>query len=146
MTLDDYCAEIKNYFIVNYDKDIYVDTFTISGSKITLDFLDTNQYFRIVGSKFNDGVYKYDNRLTLIDETFDGAIWAMSVPPSFISLITEVNEYMTNNPNATSLQSETFGGYSYTRTQNYSKSKSLFDYLPTSLSDRFNRCRKLRVI
>lgn len=149
MTLDDYCANLKNYFIIDFDKDIHIGEYTIENTTITLDFLSDNQYFRIVGSKFNDGVYKYDNKLKLIDETFKGGIWAMSVPPDFLSAVQDANTYLTAHPNATSLQSESFGGYSYTRANsrsNGSYSLGGFSYLPTTIADRLNRYRRMRVI
>lgn len=146
MTLDDYCAELKNYFIADFDKDIHLDKYTISNNSITLDFLDENQYFRIVGSKFNDGVYKYDNELNLIDETFNGAIWAMSIPPQFIEAVSEATTYLTAHPNAMALQSESFGGYSYTRSIGGSTALNGFGYLPSTIADKLNRYRRIRVI
>lgn len=146
MTLDDYCAELKNYFIADFDKDIHLDKYTISNNSITLDFLDENQYFRIVGSKFNDGVYKYDNELNLIDETFNGAIWAMSIPPQFIEAVSEATTYLTAHPNAMVLQSESFGGYSYTRSIGGSTALNGFGYLPSTIADKLNRYRRIRVI
>ena len=146
MTLDDYCAELKNYFIADFDKDLYFDEFTIVGGKINLSFISNNQYFRIVGSKFNDGVYCYDNKLTLVDETFTGAIWAMSVPPTFLEAVNEAEQYLTNNPIGLEYQSESFGGYSYTRTANQNSSESGFGYLPKTISTKLNRYRRLRVI
>lgn len=146
MTLDDYCADLKNYFISDFDKDIHLGDYTISNSTITLDFLDENQYFRIVGSKFNDGVYKYDNKLALTDETFNGAIWAMSVPPQFIAAVGEATTYLTAHPNAMALKSESFGGYSYTRSIGGTTALNGFGYLPSTIADKLNRYRRIRVI
>ena len=69
--LTELCAEVKNYFI----QEIFFDTYEIKGGKIApLDFLQNNQYFRIVGSVFNDGVYQNTAYLTLTDEIFSGAV------------------------------------------------------------------------
>ncbi|MBR4266484.1 MAG: hypothetical protein IKQ46_10570 [Bacteroidales bacterium] len=144
MTLDDFCADLKNYFIVDVDKDIHLNIYTIANGTITLDFLDENQYFRICGSKFNDGVYKYDNKLELTDETFNGAIWAMSVPPAFLDAVNDAKVYLTAHPNAVAMQSESFGGYSYTRMN--SGNSSGFWYLPSTIADRLNRYRRIRII
>lgn len=146
MTLDNYCADLKNYFINDFDKDLHFGQFTISNNVITLDFLDTNQYFRIVGSKFNDGVYCYDNKLTLVDEIFSGAIWAMSVPPAFLAAVKEADDYLTAHPLGAEFQSESFGGYSYTRARNSNASSGGFWYLPTAISQKLNRFRRMRVI
>lgn len=146
MTLDDFCANLKNYFISDFDKDIHLGEYTIDNNTISLDFLAENQYFRVVGSKFNDGVYKYDNKLHLTDEIFNGAIWAMSVPPAFLSAVEEANTYLTAHPNAMALQSESFGGYSYTRAVGGSTSLGGFGYLPSTISEQLNRYRRIRVI
>lgn len=146
MTLDDYCADLKNYFIADFDKDIHLGEYTILDNGIYIDFLDENQYFRIVGSKFNDGVYKYDNKLVLADETFNGAIWAMSIPPQFLAAVNEADAYLLAHPNAMALESETFGGYTYRRSMYGSTALGGFGYLPTTIADKLNRYRRIRVI
>lgn len=108
--------EILNYIHNYFEKEIVPGTFTIDSGSIQLDFLQNNQYFRIVGSVFNDGIYQYpvDN---LINETFTGEIWAMAVPPSVIALLADIDNWVDkygevmNGP----YQSESFGGYSYTK-------------------------------
>ena len=112
--LTELCAEIRNYFVV--PGGIHNRTFKISGGSIApLDFLQDGQYFRIVGSVFNDGVHRYPDAV-LTDEEFDGAVWAMAAPPSVIALAAEIEEWMKSDAaKATAFQSESFGGYSYTR-------------------------------
>lgn len=146
MKLDFYCADLKNYFITDFDKDLYFGEFVIANNIITLDFLETNQYFRIVGSKFNDGVYKYDNKLTLVDETFSGAIWAMSVPPDFLAAVKEAEDYLTAHPTGIEFQSESFGGYSYTRNQGGKSTSTGFWFLPNTIAQKLNQYRRMRVI
>ena len=111
--LTEVCAEIRNYFEVPNGR--HFGTFTISGGSIApLDFLQEGQYFRIVGSVFNDGVYQYPSS-DLVDETFDGAVWAMSVPPSFIALSAEIKDWQDKDGKPSAYTSESFGGYSYTK-------------------------------
>ena len=104
---------IHNYF----EKEIRRGVFTIAGGRPVVSFIQSDQYFRIVGSVFNDGVYKLSNDMTLKDETFEGEIWAMAVPPAVIALSSEIEEWVdkygdsANSP----YQSESFGGYSYTK-------------------------------
>ena len=108
------CQEIKNYFI-DPEKDIHTGTFTISNGELTgVDFLLDGQYFRVVGSYLNDGVYKYPAH-DLNDETFDGAVWAMRLTPAFIALAAEIGAWEADNAETLSspFQSESFGGYSY---------------------------------
>lgn len=49
------CAETHNYF----ETDKVVGDYKIENGNITLPFLSDKQFFRIVGSKFNDSVYIY---------------------------------------------------------------------------------------
>ena len=112
--LEKMCAECKNYFV----KDIHFGTFKIEGGAIEpLDFLQEGQYFRIVGSVLNDGVYQYQTS-ELTDEVFDGAIWAMSVPPSFIALASDIDEWQKKDGKPSAYTSESFANYSYTKATN----------------------------
>lgn len=82
--LTEICAELRNYFEVPDGR--HFGKFEISGGSIApLDFLQDGQYFRIIGSVFNDGVYQYP-AASLTDEVFYGAVWAMAVPPAVIAL------------------------------------------------------------
>lgn len=111
------CAEIRNYFVRHPD-DIHSGTFTVTNGHIeSLPFLQDGQYFRIVGSVFCDGVYKYNTDSLPGNETFTGTIWAMRVPKSFEDLCDEIETWCTNNVDALNspYQSESFGGYSYSK-------------------------------
>lgn len=112
--LTELCAELRNYFEVPNGR--HFGKFTISGGSIApLDFLQEGQYFRIVGSVFNDGVYKYP-ATSLTDEVFEGAVWAMAVPPTLIALAAEIKTYNDSDAGkASPYTSESFGGYSYTK-------------------------------
>ena len=112
MDLTNLCAELRNYF----ETEKRFGTFTISGGSISpSDFLQDGQYFRIVGSVFNDGVYRYPAH-DLADETFKGAVWAMKVPPAVVELLQKIQEFEAATANApTAYISESFGGYSYTK-------------------------------
>lgn len=116
MTITDFCDEIHNYF----ELEKYIQTVTIENGQITgfSDRLQPDQYFRIVGSVFNDGVHKYP-ATDLKDETFSGAVWAMAVPPSALALFNTIKEwdtkYSQNEAANSPFQSESFGGYAYTK-------------------------------
>ena len=112
--LTELCAELRNYFEVPNGR--HFGKFEISGGSIApLDFLQEGQYFRIVGSVFNDGVYQYP-ATSLTDEVFEGAVWAMALPPSIIALAAEIKEYNDSDAGkASPYTSESFGGYSYTK-------------------------------
>lgn len=123
--LTELCAEIRNYFLRDYRKDIHAGTFTISNGSIEpLSFLQTGQYFRIVGSVFNDGVHQYGSEYDpLTDEVFSGAVWAMAVPPAVIALSEEIDDWVEANSAVLSspYQSESFGGYSYSKSAGRSR-------------------------
>ena len=112
--LTEICAEIRNWFVV--PNGVHSGTFTISGGDIApLNFLQDGQYFRIVGSVFNDGVHQYPSA-NLVDEEFCGAVWAMAVPPSLIALAAEIEEFNKSDAGKVSpYVSESFGGYGYTK-------------------------------
>ena len=112
MDLTNLCAEIRNYF----ETEKRFGTFTISDGSISpSNFLQSGQYYRIVGSVFNDGVHRHPAH-DLTDETFDGAVWAMAVPPAVVELLQKIQEFETATANApTAYISESFGGYTYTK-------------------------------
>ena len=113
--LTDLCQELHNWF----ERERYTGTFAITGGGLTADFLLSGQYFRIIGSIFNDGVHKYGDA-DLTDETFDGAVWALAIPAPVINLAQEIQAWRDKYENANSaamspFNSESFGGYSYSK-------------------------------
>lgn len=114
--LTELCRELRNWF-VRGACDIHRGKFTISGGGIQpISFLQDGQYFRIVGSVFNDGVWQYPAQLVLLrDEVFDGEVWAMRIPKEVVDLSAEIDAWADENANIINspYQSESFGGYSY---------------------------------
>ena len=111
------CKELNNWF----DTHRYFGTFTIDSNTIDGIELQDGQYFRIVGSVLNDGVYQYPvDSNQLLNETFDGAVWKMAVPRAFLELCEEIegwkDKYLSVDSMANSpFTSESFGGYSYSK-------------------------------
>ena len=103
---------LSNWFVVGR----YDDTYTIEDGGITLPFLVDGQYFRIVGSLFNDGVHQYPAELT--DETFDGSVWALAIPKALLSTVDEITAWTAKNGDGGPYTSESFGGYSYSKATN----------------------------
>lgn len=66
-TIDTVCGELHNYF----EDDRVIGDYTIEEGRITLPFLVNGQFFRIVGSKFNDGVYIYADNYIILDVTWE---------------------------------------------------------------------------
>ena len=141
--LTELCKEIKNWF----EQRKYFGEFVVEDGHLTGNFsLQENQYFRIVGSVFNDGVYKFDDDLELEDETFDGAIWAMAIPSEVIALASEIeawkNKYQSiDSPAMSPYNSESFGGYSYSKSG--SGNDDLSGTWQGAFADRLNHWRKI---
>lgn len=136
--IDASCASLRNYFVV----DIVDGENTVQDGEITLPFLAAGQFFRVVGSVFCDGVYRYGDKLPA-DETFDGAVWSMAVPPALEELAAEIEAWQTKNAEVITspYQSESFGGYSYSKASgNNSYSKASWQ---STFASRLNRWRKI---
>ena len=139
--LSELCQELKNWFT----EEKYIGEYKISGGVVTsLENLGikNGQYYRVVGSIFNDGVYKYPNT-DLIDEDFHGAIWLMRVPKEIVDLSNEISTWVTDNAGAINspFQSESFGGYSYTKA---SSDSNLQISWQSHFAPRLNKWRKIR--
>lgn len=67
--LEQVLQHLNNWFLV--PDGIHTGKFTVQDGGITLPFLQTGQYFRVVGSVFNDGLHQYPAQ-DMVEETFDG--------------------------------------------------------------------------
>lgn len=103
---------IHNYF----EKEVKRGAFKIQSGSLDVDFLIEGQYFRIVGSLLNDGVYQYPVT-SLNDEVFSGEIWALAIPRGVLDLVAEIDDWVDTYGNQANspFQSESFGGYSYSK-------------------------------
>ena len=112
--LEKVLMNIRNWFTV--EGGIHSGTFSIKDGGITLPFLADGQYFRIIGSVFNDGLHKYP-AADFVDEKFSGAIWALAIPPAVVDLADEIQKWQEKNGEVASspFSSESFGGYSYSK-------------------------------
>ena len=142
--LTEICQELRNWF----DRDLpkWHGDFTISDGEIVLAEnmpLKEGQYFRVVGSVLNDGVYCYGNAELGEDEVFSGSVCAMAVPPAVIALSEEIDEWTKKNADVITspYSSESFGGYTYSRASSGSGGSGL-DWKDT-FGTRLNRWRKI---
>lgn len=138
------CLELNNFF----EYAVYIGNVVIEDGNVQTDLLQDGQYFRIVGSVFNDGVYQYPQR-QLKDEVYHGGLWAMAIPAEVIALNAEIdawkNKYMSLDGEAMSpYQSESFGGYSYTKASGNSNSGNSTAGWQDIFSNRLNKWRKLK--
>ena len=136
--------EIKNYFI----QEVYVGDFSIQNGSLDVSFLKNDQYFKIHGSTFNDGVYQFPTD-SLKDEDFSGEVWALAIPATVISLADDIGEWIEeNDPILKSpFSSESFGGYSYSKESavhsNNSSGTGAVSW-KTIFADDLNEWRKIR--
>lgn len=119
------CQYLRNWF----DRERLIGRFRIENGE--LSFADgkavplvSAQYFRVIGSLFNDGVHQKDYD-ALTDEEFEGAVWSMAVPPPLLALADEIGAWVQANQAALNspYSSESFGGYSYTLRSGYNASQ-----------------------
>lgn len=150
--LTEICAEIRNYFSLKEDR-ILGDFAVVDGAIAPEVSLEDNQYYRIIGSVFNDGVHKKGD--TLIDEgVFHGAVWKMRVPQTVLDLSTEIAAWQAENGSAQSANmspftSESFGGYSYSKSSGGSSGSGAGSSAvtwQTMFAKRLNPYRRARVL
>lgn len=94
-------------------KSIETGSFEISDGVIASVSIADKQYFRIVGSLYNDGVHRADDSLD--NEKFDGQVWLLAIPQSLLLLVEEIRDWQAKSGTPSPFQSESFGGYSYSR-------------------------------
>ena len=115
--LTELCQELRNWF----DLSQTYGTFKIENRVLSVDFLQTGQYYRIIGSIFNDGVHKYGDNTDLLDnEVFTGEVWALGIPKAVVALAKDIDDWRDKYENINSqamspFNSESFGGYSYSK-------------------------------
>ena len=112
--LEQVLTHLRNWFQV----DIRHGTYTIEEGRLELPFLQDGQYFRILGSVFNDGLHRYGPGMEILrDEAFDGTVWALAVPEAVAELAGEIAAWQEKYGTVTSspYTSESFAGYSYAK-------------------------------
>ncbi len=139
--LEDILRHLNNWFLV----DIHEGTFTVGNGSIALPFLQNNQYFRIIGSVFNDGLHQYP-AVDLTDETFTGTVWALAVPKAVLTLSVEIDEWQEKfgDTVANPYTSESFGGYSYTKASGGKADTTAVTGWQDAFRNQLNAWRKLK--
>lgn len=126
--LTELCGYLKNWFVLEMR---YGDFKIVDGVLTYADGkelpIQSGQYFRIIGSIFNDGVYEcnwiepaQDFSTELKNEGFNGSVWTMAVPPEVIKLADDIKAWQDKYGGVDSammspFSSESFGGYSYSK-------------------------------
>ena len=117
VTMGELCAYLRNYFTQPCDR--HPGTYTVSGGVLSpCGFLPEGTYYRIIGSRFNDGVYRLTSGAApLCDECFTGCVWVMRVPSAVEALLSEISAWQEKYGQAqdSPYSFESFGGYSYSK-------------------------------
>lgn len=160
--LTELCEYLRNWFVE--DRDMHIGKITITGGEIKITARDdlvwsgaeesivpaTNQYFRVAGSIFNDGVHQYPDT-NMVNETFEGAIWLMRIPPAVLALADDIAAWKAKYMTLGSLymspyNSESFSGYSYSKSgagANAASNGSGLDGWQAVFADRLSPWRKI---
>ena len=140
--LEEILEYLNNWFTV---EEIF-GRFEIKGGSIELPFLANGQYFRLIGSVFNDGVYQYQpGGMNLTDESFNGAVWALAIPRTVLKIANEIDAWQQKNGAAAAspYQSESFGGYSYSKSTSGSATGAGMVTWQSVFKSRLNQWRKI---
>lgn len=109
------CSYLRNWFDKNQPR--FSGTIEITNGALPQTYgLVPGQYFRIVDSKINNGIYQYPVT-QLHNETFVGSIIGMGIPSAVVEIMEEIDAWSAKYGSADSVNmspynSERFGGYS----------------------------------
>ena len=152
--LTELCGYLKNYFEV---EKCYGD-FVIADNNITFADgtplpLQEGQHFRVIGSIFNDGVYispvaGEQSPAPLKNESFNGSVWCLAIPPEVLSLAKEISAWRAKYEGVDSammspFSSESFGGYSYSKAAGNTASGANGNSWQSVFGNRLTRYRKI---
>lgn len=150
--LTEICQYLHNWF--DRDQPTFFGVFTISDEHLTFDGTDMGQiikegqYIRISGSALNDGVHIYPLEDTE-DETFNGTVSLMAVPKTVIQLAEDIRAWQekygsVGSQNMTPYNSESFSGYSYSKTSGAGADGQQAGTWQSAFSARLKIWRKIR--
>ena len=154
MMLTEVCQEIRNWFDRGLQK--YSGTVHIENGVVTVDgetpTLQTGQYYRLVGTVFNDGVHRWGFGLQDLtpEADVDATLWEMRVPPDVVELASDIAAWQdkygrVGSENMSPFSSESFNGYSYSKASGGGSTGgggSTVDWR-SAFASRLNRWRKI---
>lgn len=103
---------IHNWF----ERDYVTKDWEVVEGALDLPHLKEGQYFRIVGSVFNDGLHE-NPASDLKDEKFTGTVWGLAIPHDFVALVEDIEAWEGEYGKAalSPYASESFENYSYSK-------------------------------
>jgi hypothetical protein len=115
----------------------------ITERRLLLPGLENGDYYLIEGSRRNNGIHVYGNS-DLRNETYSGIVTELCIPTDLLILLDEINDWQEKNAEAlqSPYQSESFGGYSYTKASGSSGTGESISW-KTVFAHRLRTWRKL---
>lgn len=114
--LEEVLRNLNNWFEVPGKR--LTGFFQVEGGALTLPdgWLLDGQYFLVSGSVMNDGLHKWP-AYDMVDEGFEGEVQALAVPMAVQDLADRIEIWWEKYGKAAEspYQSESFGGYTYTK-------------------------------
>ena len=148
--LTELCGYLKNWFeVVKLYGDFKIASGVITYADETELPILEGQHFRIIDSIFNDGVYEYSDEIKdLKDEVFKGSIWLMAIPRDLLAIAAEISDWQSKYGGVDSAalspyNSESFGGYSYSKSGGNTADKSSGASWQSVFGNRLMRYRKM---
>lgn len=156
--LTELCGYLKNWFVVEM---CYGDFKIVNGILTYANGdslpLQDGQFFRIVGSIFNDGCHYFSTTSgespispepPLKDEEFNGSVWTMAVPPEVLDIAKDIEAWkakyaVVDSPALSPYSSESFGGYSYSKSAGNTASGATGTTWQSVFGNRLARYRKV---
>lgn len=119
------CSYLRNWFDRNQQH--YSGIIEIQNGALAETYgLNSGQYFRIVNSQKNDGVYIYPVTV-LEDEIFVGTIIGMSIPKAVLEIMSKIETWENKYFNVSGASMSPFSSESISGVYSYSKSTGAND-------------------
>lgn len=101
--------------------------YAISGGEIVLNDMWDGDFYLIEGSRRNDGIHVYGDH-DLLPEAFSGTVTELKIDNRLLKKWKEINSWCRENDKLirSPYQSESFGGYSYSKTSATTSWKTVF--------------------
>ena len=115
----------------------------ITQNRLIIPGLETGDFYLIEGSRRNNGIHEYGDA-DLRNEVYSGIVTEICVPAEVLAILEEINTWQEKNAEAVQspYQSESFGGYSYTKaSSSYSSGESVS--WKTVFAPRLRQWRKI---
>lgn len=115
----------------------------IQAGGVELPGLEEGDYYLVEGSRRNDGLHIYGAG-DLVGDELTGYITECRIPAALVAIHEEINYWQQQNADAVTspYQSESFGGYSYTKANGNGGSEAATNW-QTAFSSRLRIWRKI---